>query len=96
MQGKALLLVPSTLYLELYPHYKVEDIDNNAFPYTLTTTNVTSTVTCFPIWSIRWESLKTENNFFGQKKSLDKNDHTNFKSKILKQNIIKYEPHMLV
>jgi hypothetical protein len=53
MQGKAMLLVPSTLYLELYPHYKVEDIDNNAFPYTKTTANVTSivpsTITCFPI-----------------------------------------------
>jgi hypothetical protein len=39
--------------MELYPHYKVEDIDNNAFPYTKTTANVTSivpsTITCFPI-----------------------------------------------
>jgi hypothetical protein len=98
MQGKAMLLVPSTLYLGLYPHYKVEDIDNNTFPYTKTT-NVTSiapsTITCFPI-CIRCKSLKTKIIFFNRNKSLDKNDQTNSKSKILKQNIIKYEPHKLV
>jgi hypothetical protein len=53
MQEKALLLVPSTLYLGLYPNYKVENIDNNAFHYTKTTTIVTSiapsTITSFPI-----------------------------------------------